>query len=94
MVQLRGSICLPDVAELLLHLPDGLEIGCAVKGVPTHEQKFDQIPRDVAPGDVEPPCKMRERKAIVYRYDVRHAIPRIDHDTSRQAYVCVASFSN
>jgi hypothetical protein len=85
-VQLRDRVCLPDVANLLLDLSDGLEIGRTVEGVTTHEQKFDQIPRDVAPGDVEAPREMRECKAIVYRHNVRHAIARIDHDAGRQTF--------
>jgi hypothetical protein len=87
MEQLKDDICLPDVADLLLDLSDGLEISRTVEGVTTHEQKFDQIPRDVAPGDVEPPREMRECKAIVYGHDVRHAVARVDDDASRQTYV-------
>ena len=84
---LRGRYCSPDVAEFFLDLPDGLEIGRAVEGVAAHKQKFDQIPRDVAPGDVEPPREMRERKAVVHGHDVRHAVARVDHDARRQACV-------
>ena len=87
MVQLKDSVYLPDVANLLLDLSDGLEIGRTVEGITTHEQKFDQIPRDVAPGNVEPPREMRECKAIVYRHDVRHAVARVDYDASRQTCV-------
>ena len=94
MVQLKDSICLPDVANLLLDLSDGLEIGRTVEGVTTHEQKFDQIPRDVAPGDVEPPREMGECKALVYRHDVRHAVARVDHDASRQTCVSTRSATN
>ena len=77
-------VCSPDVAKLFLDLPDGLEIGRAVKRVPAHEQKLDQVPRDVAPGDIEPPREVRERKAVVHRHDVRHAVARVDHDARRQ----------
>ena len=91
MVQLKDSICLPDVADLLLDLSDGLEICRAVEGVTTHEQKFDQIPRDIAPGDVEPPREMRECKAVVYRHDVCHAVARVNHDASRQTCVSPSS---
>jgi hypothetical protein len=94
MVQLKDSICLPDVANLLLYLSDGLEIGRTVEGVTTHEQKFDQIPRDVAPGDIEPPRKMRECKAVVYRHDVRYAVARVDHDARRQTCVSPRSATN
>ena len=94
MVQLTDMICLPDVANLLLDLSDGLEIGRTVEGVTTHEQEFDQIPRDVAPSDVEPPREMRECKAVVYRHDVRHAIARVDHDASCQACVSPRSANN
>jgi len=87
MVQLKDTICSPDVANLLLDLSDGLEIGRTVEGVTTHEQEFDQIPRDIAPGDVEPSREMRECEAVVYRHDVRHAVARVDHDASRQTCV-------
>jgi len=79
---------LPDVAELLLDLSHCLEIGCTVEGVTTHKQKLDQISRDVAASDVEPSREMGERKAIIYRYDVRHAVARVDHDARRQACTC------
>ena len=79
--------CAPDVANLLLDLPDGLKVGRAVEGVPAHEKELDQISRDVSPGDVKSPREVRERKAVVYGHDVRHTIPRIDHDAGRQAYI-------
>ena len=82
----------PDVAKLLLDLPDGLKVGRAVEGVPAHEEEFDQIPRDVAPGDIKPPREMRERKAVVYGHDVRHTIARVDHDAGRQACIVVHDY--
>jgi hypothetical protein len=94
MVRSKDSICLPDVANLLLDLSNGLEIGRTVEGVSTHEQKFDQIPCDVAPGDVEPPREMRECKAVVYRHDVRHAVARVDHDAGRQTCESPRSATN
>jgi hypothetical protein len=94
MVQLIYSICLPDIANLFLNLSDGLEIGRTVEGITTHEQEFDQIPRDVAPGDVESPCEMRKCKAVVYRHDVRYAVARVDHDASRQPCVSSRSVTN
>ena len=74
----------PNVAEFLLDFSHGLEIGRAVERVPPHEQKLDQIPRDVASGDIEPPREVGQRKAVVYRNDVRHSVARVDHDASSQ----------
>ena len=90
LAQIQKSIFwAPDVAKLLLDLPDGLKVSCAVECVPAHEEELDQIPRDVAPGDVKSPREVRERKAVVYGHDVRHAIARVDHDAGRQA--CIVS---
>ena len=86
------GICAPDVANLLLDLPNGLKVSRAVKGVPAHEEELDQIPCDVAPGDVKPPREVRECKAVVYGHDVRHTIARVDHDAGRQA--CIVSVSS
>jgi hypothetical protein len=72
---------LPDVAELLLNFSHGLEIGRAVEGVTPHEQKLDQISRDVSSGDVKTPSEVGQRKAIVHRDDVRHTIAGVNHNT-------------
>ena len=77
----------PDVAELLLDFSHGLEISRTVESVTSHEQKLDQISRDVSSGDIKTPREVGQRKAVVHWNDVRHAIARVDHDTSRQTYI-------
>ena len=78
---------LPDVADFLLDFSHGLKIGRAVEGVPPHEQKLNQIPRDVSSSDVKTPREVGQRKAVVHRDDVRHAIARVDHDAGRQTCI-------
>lgn len=40
------------VAELLLDLPDSLEVGCSVEGVPAAEEQLDKVARNVATSHV------------------------------------------
>jgi len=43
-----------DVAQLLLDLSDGLEVGGAVESVAATEEKGDKVARDVSAGNVQP----------------------------------------
>ena len=45
---LLGVDVVGDVAKLLLHHPDRLEICCVIKCVASQQQQLDQISRDVA----------------------------------------------
>mmetsp|Transcript_28081 Transcript_28081/g.90531 ORF Transcript_28081/g.90531 Transcript_28081/m.90531 type:complete len:362 (+) Transcript_28081:318-1403(+) len=72
-----------DVAELFLDLADGFEVGGAIKGVASEEEEFDEVPRDVAAGDVEPADQVLRDEAVVDRDDVRHAVARVD-DAARE----------
>ena len=80
-----------DVAELLLDLVYGLEVGRTVESIPTHEQVLDNIAGDVAPRDVKPPHEVGEREAIE---DNDHASGETFGQTraevhERGAFVCV-----
>jgi hypothetical protein len=74
----------PHVAQLLLDLPNGLEIGGTVKGVAAHEEQLDEIPCNIAASDIESTGKMRKSKAIVYGHDVCYTVSRVDNDAGRQ----------
>ena len=82
---LLGCDVVADVAELLLHHPDGFEVGRLVEGVAAEQQQLDQIAGDVSPGNVETPRQMRQREALVDGADVRHAVAGIDDDTSQKS---------
>ena len=80
---------LPDVAELLFDFSHSFKISSAVERVPPHEQKLDQISRDVSSGDIEPPREVGQRKAVVHRDDMRHAVARVDNETSCQTCIYI-----
>ena len=80
---------LPDVAELLFDFSHSFKISSAVERVPPHEQKLDQISRDDSSGDIEPPREVGQRKAVVHRDDMRHAVARVDNDTSSQTCIYI-----
>ena len=52
---LLGGDVVPDVAELLLHHPDGLEVCGVVEGVAAEEEELDQVAGDVSAGDIQAP---------------------------------------
>lgn len=74
----------PDVAQLLLDLADGLEVGGSVEGVATHEEEFDEVAGDITTSNVQSPCQMRECEAVVYGDNVSDTISRVDNNTSSQ----------
>ena len=81
---LRGDV-VADVAKLLLHHPDGLEVGRLVEGVAAEEKQLDQVSGDVPSRDVEASREMRQREALVHGADVRHAVAGIDDDTCQKS---------
>lgn len=66
-------------------MPDRLKVGRAVESVPAHEEEFDQVPRDVATGDVEALGQVREGEPFVHGDDVRDAVSRVDDDAGLEA---------
>ena len=77
-----------DIAELLLHDADRLEVSRGVKGVSSQQQELDQVLGDVAAGNVEAAGQVREREPLVDRDDVGDAVAGVDDDTGEQA-LCV-----
>jgi hypothetical protein len=73
----------PDIAELLLDVSDGLEVGGTVEGISTHEEKLDQVPCYVSSGDIQSASEVRECEPVVNGDDVSHTITRIDDNASR-----------
>jgi len=73
-----------DVAELLLDLTDGLEIGGSVEDVAAEQQQLDQITSDIATGDIETSGQVGQRKTFVDGHNVRDTITRVDDDTSQK----------
>lgn len=76
-----------DVAQLLLDLADGFEIGCAVEGVAAAEEQLDQIAGDVAASYVEAFCEVVEDDGFVDGDDVGDAVARVDDYTGAEACV-------
>lgn len=72
----------PDVAQLLLHLPHSLEISGTVEGVALPQHEFDEVSRNVTPGDVETSHALLQNVTLVYWDDVGNTVPRVD-DHSR-----------
>jgi len=59
-----------------------------VEGVSAKEEKLDEVPRDVAAGDVESSRQMRQREPFVDGTDVRHAVTGINDDAGQKP-LCV-----
>merc|ERR1711892_1001664 len=85
---LFGMDVVAHIAQLLLHHAHRLEISCVVKGISSEKQQFDEVPGDVPASNVQPLSQMWECKALVYRADMSHAIPGVNHDTCQQP-LCV-----
>ena len=77
---LLGGDVVSDVAERLLHLPDGVEVGGVVEGVAPEEEEFDEVLCDVAAGDVESTSEMVESESLVDGADVCDSVARVDDD--------------
>ena len=76
----------PDVAELLLDLPNGLEISSTVERVSAHEEELDEVACDVAAGDVESSREVWKREAVVYGHNMSNTISRVYDYSGSQAY--------
>ena len=73
-----------DVAQLLLDLPDRLEVGGPVERVAALQQQGDQVAGDVPAGDVEPPGEVVQHRALVHGHDVCDAVAGVDDHARRQ----------
>ena len=73
-----------DVAQLLLHHANSLEVGGVIEGVSSKKKQFDEVSGDVSTGNVQTPRQVGQSEAFVNRTDVSHAVTRIDHDASQE----------
>jgi len=85
---LFGGDVVSDVAKLLLHHADRLEVGGLVEGVAAQQQQLDEVAGDVSARDVETSRQMRQSEPFVDGADVRHAVAGVDDDTGQEA-LCV-----
>lgn len=73
-----------DIAKLLLHLTDCLEVSSAVEGVTAEEEELNEVARNVTTGHIDALSEVRERETLEDRDNVGHTIARVHHDTSQQ----------
>lgn len=71
-----------DVAQLLLDLAHGLEVRRPVEGVAAAKEQSDQVPGDVATGDVKSSDVVVQDCGFVDGDDVRHTVTGVDNDTA------------
>ena len=83
----------PDVAKLLLDLPDSLEVGRTVESVAAHEQELDEVSCNVTTSNVESAGQVWKREAVVHGHNVCYTIARVDDDTGCQTCACALSLS-
>lgn len=67
-----------DIAELFLDLAHSLEICCAVEGVPAAKEEADELPGNVAAGNVETAREVVENGGFVDGDNVCDAVARVD----------------
>lgn len=67
-----------DVAELLLDLSDGFEVGGSVESVTATEEEGDEVAGDVPAGDVESASEVVEDGGFVDGDNVRDAVSGVD----------------
>ena len=72
---------LPNIAELLFDLSNGLEIGCSVEGISAQEEELDKVSRHVTASNVETLCQMRKSMPVVDWNNVSATVSRIDDYT-------------
>jgi hypothetical protein len=75
------TVCRPDVAPFLLDLTHGLEIGGSVEGVASHEEKLDEITRDISTSNIESTSKVGESETIIHRDDMCDTVSGINNNT-------------
>ena len=60
-----------------------LKISRMVEGISSQQQQLGKIPGNIPPSHIQPPCKVRERKAFIYWANVSDAISRVHYYTSQ-----------
>ena len=75
-----------DIAELLLDLADGLEIGGSVQRIAAAQEEGDQVAGDIATGDVQTADVVVQHGRLVHGDNVRHTITGIHNHTAAQTY--------
>lgn len=67
-------------------MTDGLEVGSTVEGVAAAEEETDQLPGDIAAGDVEARGKVVEDYGLVDWDNVGYTISRVDDYAGAEAW--------
>lgn len=70
-----------DVAELLLHLTDSLEVSGTVEGISAVEEELDKVLGDIASSNVDTLGQVGQTNSLVDGNDVRDSISRIEDDS-------------
>mmetsp|Transcript_8786 Transcript_8786/g.19306 ORF Transcript_8786/g.19306 Transcript_8786/m.19306 type:complete len:287 (-) Transcript_8786:16-876(-) len=74
-----------DVAKSLLHLSNGLEVRSGVQRMPTADQEFHQLLRDVPTSEVHPLHQRGLQVTLRNRHKVSNAVARIHHEAGVEA---------
>ena len=73
-----------DVAQLLLDLTDGVEIGGPVEGISAEKEELNQVTGDVTTSNVQTLGQERESVTLVHRDDMSNTISGIDDNTGKE----------
>ena len=73
------------LAVQFLDLANDLKLGCRAERVARSLQKQDQVLSDISAAQVNPPCRVLDREALVDCARVTAPISNIDYDTRRKA---------
>ncbi len=78
---------LPDIAEILLHHPDGLKVSGVVEGIASEQQELDEVSCDVSAGHVQPASEVGQAEPLVHWAYVGHTITTVYNNTCQQSCV-------
>ncbi|EGW14411.1 hypothetical protein I79_023929 [Cricetulus griseus] len=54
-----------------------------VEGISPQQQQLDKIPGNIPPSNIQPSCKVRERKTFIHWANMSHTISRVYYYTSQ-----------
>jgi hypothetical protein len=67
--------------QSLLDTSHSLEIGCPLESVSSHQEKLDQVPRDISTSDIQSSSEVRQGESIIDGNDMGYTISRVDDNT-------------